>query len=73
MPDRLAELLYLTDEEIANYENSPRDCCDLLNKDPVEERPCRAGNCVEFWCPCGTPRGMGYGPVGCPCEVEVED
>ena len=70
MPDPLTELLGLTDEEIANYMDSPRDCCPLPKGAPVEERPCRAGNCVEFWCPCGTPLGSGYGPVGCPCEVE---
>lgn len=32
------------------------------------ERPCRYGNCVDWFCPvCGRYRD-GFGPVGCPCE-----
>jgi len=66
--DRLAELLGLTPEARAAYENAPRSCCGRRNGDPLEERTCSEGQCVEFWCPCGVFDGSGYGPVGCPCK-----
>lgn len=68
MADRLANLLRLTADDIAAYENSLRRCCGRRNGDPLEERRCSEDQCVELWCPCGAFDGAGYGPVGCACK-----
>lgn len=54
--------------EIEAYEKSPRPCCGRARDGELDRRPCREGNCVEFFCPCGEPEHSGFGPVGCPCQ-----
>ena len=34
------------------------------------ERPCREGNCVEFYDPKTGESESGWGPVGCPCQED---
>jgi hypothetical protein len=54
--------------EVEAYMSGPRECCGLPRNGDLEKRPCREGNCVELFCPCGAPDGSGWGPVGCPCQ-----
>ena len=64
----LDELLGITEEDRRAYGEALRGCCDRKNCDPLDERPCSEGRCIELVCPCGTPSGMGWGPTGCPCQ-----
>lgn len=64
----LAEVLGISKEEQRAYSEALRGCCDRKNGDPLDERPCPEGRCIELVCPCGTPSGMGWGPVDCPCQ-----
>lgn len=57
MADYLDELLGTTPEARAAYENSLRSCCGRRHGDPLEERTCSEGRCVEFWCPWEVSRG----------------
>lgn len=73
MADHITTLLGLTDADIAAFRASPRNCCGRPHGSHLDERPCTAGHCVEFWCPCGTPDGTSYGPVDCPCKHSTEE
>lgn len=43
-------------------------CGALITGQATGDKPCRASNCVIFYCAwCGHEYG-GFGPVGCPCQ-----
>lgn len=72
--DDLDLLLGVTEEDKAIYAAMARKCCGRTNAecpDDVAVR-CPAGNCTEWLCACGEPRGMSAGPVGCPCQNESD-
>lgn len=58
-----------TREEVAAQ---PRECCGrpANNMRDDEERECSNGECVGFWCQCGTFTGASAGPVWCGCEYD---
>lgn len=70
--DELDELLGITEEDNRIYAAMLRACCGRSNADCGEDTSgrCSAGNCTEWFCSCGAPRGMSAGPVGCPCQDE---